>query len=71
MSVIRIFADCFKQKESTSKKIMLNFVMETQAQAIKIPLQQVSSAAVMSVMQEAKVVQIGTVNVSAVRTLGK
>lgn len=50
---------------------MLNFVMETQAQAIKIPLQQVSSAAVMSVMQEARVVQIGTVNVSAVRTLGK
>lgn len=47
---------------------MLNFV---KAQATKIPLQQASSAAVMSVMQEARVVQTGTVNVSAVRTLGK
>ena len=44
---------------------MLNFV---KAQATKIPLQQASSAAVMSVMQEARVVQTGTVNVSAVRT---
>ena len=45
--------------------------METQARATKISLQQVSSAGVMSVMEEARVVQRGTVNVSAVRVLGK
>lgn len=42
--------------------------METQAHTAVIPMQQVPAAAV---MQHAGVVQRGTVNVSAVRVLGK
>lgn len=42
--------------------------METQAPTAIIPMQQVPAAAV---MQHAGVVQRGTVNVSAVRVLGK
>lgn len=42
--------------------------MESQGQTSLIPLQQVPPAAA---MQEAEVIQRGTVNVSAVRVLGK
>lgn len=42
--------------------------METQAQTTLIPMQQVPPA---SVLQQAGVIQRGTVNVSAVRILGE
>lgn len=58
----------FSKKKVLHKIILLNLIMESQGQTSLIPLQQVPPAAA---MQEAEVIQRGTVNVSAVRVLGK
>ena len=68
MSLIYILWIFCSKKKVFNQIILLIFVMETQAHTAIIPMQQVPPAAV---MQHAGVVQRGTVNVSAVRVLGK